>query len=308
MYDSIIVGGGAAGMSAAIYLVRKKMKTLLISPDLGGQAAKSSEVENYLGFTKITGPELMAKFSEHIDALGVETKTEEIEEITKIEGGFSLKNADNTYETKSVLIASGKMPRKLNVPGEEEFAGRGVCYCAICDGPLFNGRTVAVIGGGNSALDAALEIEKYAAKVILVNLEKDFMGDEVRKDKVKESAKIEIITEATTTEFFGEGVLKGLKYKNKDGEIKDLACDGAFVEIGWTPSTGLVEGLIELNDLKEIKIDLENRTNIPGIFAAGDVTDVKEKQIIIAAGEGAKAALNSWSYLMFEYGKKKNIQ
>ena len=300
-YDCIVIGGGPAGMSAAIYLIRKKVKTLLISPDFGGQAAKSSEIENYLGFETISGPELMQKFANHIEKLGVENKMgEEVSTISQTEAGFKIKTDVSEYEAKSVLVASGKMPRHLDVPGEEEFAGKGVSYCAVCDGPLFHDKTVAVIGGGNSALDAALEIEKYAAKVYLVNLEKDFIGDEVRKDKVKGSEKIETILEAKTTEFFGENMLKGLKYETKDNQTKELVCDGAFVEIGWTPATGLVKDLVELNALKEIKIDLENKTNVPGIFAAGDVTDIKEKQIIIAAGEGAKAALNAWQYLILK--------
>ena len=300
-YDCIVIGGGPAGMSAAIYLIRKKVKTLLISPDFGGQAAKSSEIEHYLGFETISGPELMQKFANHIEKLGVENKMgEEVSTISQTEAGFKIKTDVSEYEAKSVLVASGKMPRHLDVPGEEEFAGKGVSYCAVCDGPLFHDKTVAVIGGGNSALDAALEIEKYAAKVYLVNLEKDFIGDEVRKDKVKGSEKIETILEAKTTEFFGENMLKGLKYETKDNQTKELVCDGAFVEIGWTPATGLVKDLVELNALKEIKIDLENKTNVPGIFAAGDVTDIKEKQIIIAAGEGAKAALNAWQYLILK--------
>jgi alkyl hydroperoxide reductase subunit F len=305
MYDSIIVGGGPAGMSAAIYMFRKKMKTLLISPDFGGQAAKSSEIENYLGFTKISGPELMQKFQEHIEALGVENKVgEQVKSIVKTENGFNVVSDAETYETKSVIICSGKMPRQLGVKGEESFIGKGISFCAVCDGPLFHDKAVAVIGGGNSALDAALEIEKYAAKVYLVNLEKDFIGDEIRKDKVKNSKKIETIFEANTTEFFGEQFLKGLKYKTADGQIKELSCDGAFIEIGWTPATGLVADLVKLNTIKEIEIDTENKTSQPGIFAAGDVTNIKEKQIIIAAGEGAKAALNAWSYIVLEHGKK----
>jgi alkyl hydroperoxide reductase subunit F len=305
MYDCIIVGGGPAGMSAAIYLVRKKMSTLMISPDLGGQASKSSEVENYLGFTKISGPELMQKFSDHIEALGVESKVgEEVQTIVKTDNGFKVKTTEAEYETKSVLIASGKMPRHLGIPGEEEFSGKGVCYCAICDGPLFAGKTVAVIGGGNSALDAALELEKYAAKVVLINIEKDFVGDEVRKDRIKESEKIETIVEAATTEFFGENFLKGLKYKDKDGVVKEVACEGVFIEIGWTPSTDFVKDVVKLNALQEIETNLENKTGVPGIFAAGDVTNVLEKQIIIAAGEGAKAALNAWKYVVLEHGKK----
>lgn len=301
MYDSIIIGGGPAGMSAAIYLVRKKMKTLLISLDLGGQAAKSNEIENYLGYTKISGPELQQKFSDHVEALGVEIKSdEEVKSVTKIDQGFKVTTDSGEYETKSVIMTSGKVPRPLGVPGEVDFIGKGIGYCAVCDGPLFRDKTVAVIGGGNSALDSALELEKYCSKVYLVNLNADFQGDEVRKDKIKVSSKIEILCEVETVGFFGEQFLKGLKYKNKEGDTIDLACDGAFVEIGWTPATGIVKDLVELNNIAEIKIDRENKTSCPGIFAAGDVTDIKEKQMIIAAGEGAKAALNTWSYVILK--------
>ena len=302
LLDCIIVGGGPAGMSAAIYLVRKKMNILVISPDIGGQAAKSSEIENYLGFTKISGPELMSKFLEQVEALGVESKIgEEVKSVKKEENGFIVETESEKYSTKSILIASGKMPRKLGIPGEDTFSGKGVAYCAICDGPLFRDKEVAVIGGGNSALDAALELEKYASKVYLLNLNSDFQGDEIRKDRVKASAKIEILAEVETTEFFGEGFLKGIKYKNKQGQIQELSLQGAFIEVGWTPATGIVKDLVKLNNLSEIEIDLENRTTLPGIFAAGDVTNVVEKQIVIAAGEGAKAALNVWKYLILEH-------
>lgn len=304
MLDCIIIGGGPAGMSAALYLIRKKMNILLLTPEFGGQGGKSAEIENYLGFIKITGPELMQKFQEHIESFGVESKLEEVKTLTKTDNGFKIKTGDTEYETKSVLITSGKTSRKLGVPGEEEFAGKGVAYCAICDGPLYKDKTVAIIGGGNSALDAGLELEKYAAKVYLVNVNADFQGDEVRKDKVKALTKIELVTEVETTEFFGEQFLKGLKYKTKTGETKELACDGAFIEIGWVPSTDFVKDLVELNPMKEIVVDKINKTNVPGIYAAGDVTDIAEKQIIIAAGEGAKAALNVWKYVVLEHVKK----
>jgi len=300
MYDAIIIGGGPAGITAAIYLVRKKLKTLLITEEFGGQAAKSAEMENYPGFKKISGPELLAKFMDQIESLAVESKSGlAVEEIAKKDKTFLIKAGDETFETKTVIIASGKMPRKLEVPGEDEFLGKGVAYCAICDAPLFNGKIVAVAGGGNSALDSAIEIEKYASKIYMLNLNPDFQGDEVRKDHIKESKKIEVIHEAQIMEIFGEQFMKGIKYKDlKSGENKELSCDGIFVEIGWTPSTDFVANLVELNELKEIKIDLENQTSIPGVFAAGDVTDVKEKQVVIAAGEGAKAALNAWQYLI----------
>jgi alkyl hydroperoxide reductase subunit F len=296
----VVVGGGPAGFSAAIYLVRKKLKTLLISPEFGGQAAKSAEVENYLGFTKISGPELMQKFFDHAEALGVETQTVEITKIEKKDNDFEINFENGSIVARSVLITSGKTPRKLGVPGEDEFAGKGVGYCAVCDGPLFRDKTVAVIGGGNSALDSALELEKYCSKVYMLNLNSDFQGDEIRKDRVEESKKIETLSEVQTTEIFGDNFMKGLKYKTKGGEIKDLACDGAFIEIGWMPATEFVKDLVELNNLKEIKINRENKTACEGIFAAGDVTDILEKQIIIAAGEGAKAALNVWKYLVLK--------
>lgn len=300
MYDCIIIGGGPAGMSAAIYLIRKKLNILLVTPEFGGQAAKASEIENYLGYGKISGPELLAKFAGQIEDLSLETKSgAEVKAVTKKENAFEVKTADEIYEAKTVLIASGKTPRRLGIPGEEQFIGKGISYCAICDGPLFKDKVVTVIGGGNSALDAAIEIEKHAAKVYILNLNEDFQGDEIRKDHVKNSAKIEVISQAQITEVFGEQFIKGLKYKEiKTGQIKELACEGIFVEIGWMPATDFVKDLVELNELKEIKIDRENQTNVAGIFAAGDVTDVKEKQIIVAAGEGAKAALVLWKYLL----------
>lgn len=299
MFDSIIIGGGPAGLSAAIYLARKKMNCLVLTPEFGGQAAKSAEIENYLGFTKVSGPELMQKFLEHAEAIGMKSKNEEVEKIEKKDDLFTIITSEGQYSTKSVIVASGKMPRKLDIPGEEEFLGKGVGYCAVCDGPLFRDKTVAVIGGGNSALDAALELEKYASKVYMINLNADFQGDEIRKDRVKESSKIELITEAQTTAIIGDNFMTGLKYKNKDGE-KDLACQGVFIEIGWMPATECVKDLVELNELKEIKIDNENKTSCEGIYASGDVTDISEKQIIIAAGEGAKAALNAWKYVVLK--------
>lgn len=300
MHDVIIIGAGPAGLSAAIYLVRKKMKILVLSEDFGGQTAKSSEVENYLGFTKLSGVELTQKFIEHAEALGTEIKTIAVKSIAKITDGFEVKTDEETYQAKTLLIASGKTPRHLNIPGEEEFMGKGVSYCATCDGPLFHGKTVAVIGGGNSALDSALELEKYATKVYMINLNADFQGDEIRKDRVKESAKIEVIAEAETTEILGDRLMTGLKYKTKTGEEKQIEVNGLFVEIGWAPATEIVADLVELNETKEIKIDRSNKTSCEGIFAAGDVTDEQHKQIIVAAGEGAKASLNLWQWLVLK--------
>jgi len=300
MHDTIIIGAGPAGLSAAIYLVRKKMKTLVLAEEFGGQMAKSSEVENYLGFIKLSGIELTQKFIDHAEAIGTEVKTIKVEEIVKIESGFAVKTSEETFQTKSIIITSGKTPRKLGIPGEEDFMGRGVSYCATCDGPLFCDKTVAVVGGGNSALDSALELEKYAAKVYMINLNADFQGDEIRKDCVSSSAKIEVINEAETTEILGDNLMTGLKYKTKNGEEKEIACSGVFVEIGWAPATEIVKNLVELNDKQEIKINRNNQTSCDGIYGAGDVTDEPNKQIIIAAGEGAKAALNAWQWLVLK--------
>jgi len=298
MYDCIIIGAGPAGMSAAIYAARKKLKTLLLTEEFGGQAAKSAEVDNYLGFTKISGAELVAKFHEHVDSIGVETKTATVESVTKQEKFFEVKTKEETFQVKVIIITSGKVPRPLNIPGEKEFLGKGISYCATCDGPLFNDKTVTVIGGGNSALDAAIELEKHASKVYILNINEDFQGDEIRKDHVKASKKIEILSQAQIISVGGDQVLENLKYKDlKSAETKDLAVDGIFVEIGWTPATKFVKD-IKLNNLKEIEIDSVNKTSIDGIFAAGDVTNIKDKQVIIAAGEGAKAALSAWEYII----------
>ncbi len=299
MYDCLIIGGGPAGISAAIYLARKKMSIVLLTTDFSGQTAKSSSIENYLGFSKISGPELSAKFQEHLDSLKIENKIGKVESLEKNDQGFEVKISNGIMQARSVIIASGKMPRKLGVPGEKEFEGKGVSYCAICDGPLFKDKTVVVIGGGNSALDAAVGVEKYAKKVYIVNISPEIQGDEVLREKFSKSAKTESINNAKTTEILGEQFVKGLKYEDqKSKEIKELACDGIFIEIGWTPSTDFLDGKVKLNNLKEIEVDKNNQTDTQGIFAAGDVTNVLYKQIVIAAGEGANAALSTWKYLI----------
>lgn len=299
MYDIIIVGAGPAGLTAAIYLARKRMKILVLTEEFGGQTAKAANVENYPGIDKIHGSDLIDRMHKQIDELNAECDITKVENITQEDGNFKVKTSGGTYEAKAVIITSGKTPRPLNVPGEKEYLGKGVGYCVTCDGPLFKDKDVAIIGGGNSALDSALEMEKYASKVYLVNLNPEFQGDEIRVLKIKKSAKVEMLTEAKTTEFKGGQFLEALLYQDvKSGENKEIKVSGAFVEIGWAPATECIQDLVELNPLKEIVIDRGNKTKTPGIFAAGDVTDVMEKQIIIAAGEGAKAALNAWKYVI----------
>lgn len=307
MYDVIIVGAGPAGMTAAIYLARKKMNILLLTDELGGQTAKAATVENYPGFLSIQGSDLIFKMKEQVDELKVENKMLKVDKIVKKETGFSVITGDpsaslgtgESFEGKSVIVAAGKTPRPLNVPGEEEYLGKGIGYCVTCDGPLFRDKKVAVIGGGNSVLDAALEMEKYASMVYIVNLNPTFQGDEVRVDKVEASEKIKVLNQAKTVGFYGEKLLHGLKYQDlKTNEEKELAVDGAFIEIGWMPATDMVADLVELNNLKEIEVDQNTVTSCEGVFAAGDVTNGLNKQIIIAAGQGATAAMSAWKYVI----------
>ncbi|MBM2821007.1 MAG: glutaredoxin [Candidatus Berkelbacteria bacterium] len=300
MYDTIIIGAGPAGLTAAIYLIRKESKILVISQNIGGQIMDGPLIENYPGFEKITGPDFVSKLQEQTQKLGVEIKNgQEVSKITKLDQGFEIETSTSEkYQTKTVIIASGKSPRKLDVPGGKEFLGKGISSCVTCDGPLFRDKTVAVIGGGNSAISAALELEQYAQKVYIINIGQDIVGEEIRIDKIKKSFKIEVIAQAKTTMVSGSNLVEGLKYKDlNSGEEKEIQIQGVFVEIGWQPSTGYLENFITLTPAKEIKIDAQNSTNIEGVFAAGDATEVAKKQLIIAAGEGAKAALSAWDFL-----------
>jgi len=307
MYDTIIIGGGPAGLTAAIYLIRKKMKILLLTQKIGGQILDGPLMENFPGFEKITGLEFIQKVRAQAEKLGVQIKEgAEAKKIAETSDGFEISGAGfEPLKSKTILIASGKRPRKLNVKGEDKFLGKGISPCVTCDGPLFSNKTVAVIGGGNSAISAALELEKYTEKVYILNLGQNLIGEEVRLDKIKKSAKIEVIPQAKTSEIIGANFVEKLKYKglsadrkdSKSGAEKEIAVSGIFIEIGWEPSTKYLENLVELTPLKEVKINDNNLTNVPGVFAAGDVTATKYKQAVIACGEGAKAALAAWEYL-----------
>ncbi|MFH0739332.1 MAG: FAD-dependent oxidoreductase [Candidatus Omnitrophota bacterium] len=296
MLDLIIIGAGPAGITASVYAARKRMSLLVISKDIGGQAAASGDIENYTGYQFITGPELADKFGEHIRKYGVDLKEQEgVAEVRKVGDIISVKTNKAVYEAKTVIIASGKRSRELGVPGEKEFKNKGLTYCATCDGPLFSGKPVAVIGGGNSALDATLQLINIASKVYLVNIAASLSGDEIMRQKVEADKKVEIFNNAQVVSITGEKFIKEIKIR-KDGQEERLTVEGVFVEIGLLPNSDFVMG-IEKNQLSEIRVNSRNETNIPGIFAAGDVTDVPEKQIIIAAGEGSKAALSAFRYL-----------
>lgn len=296
VYDLIIVGAGPAGITAAVYAARKRMNFLLVTGDIGGQAAWSGDIENYTGYQFVTGPELAAKFEEHMRTYNIPVKEpERVVELDKRGSSVRIKTDKAEYESRTVIIASGKKSKELGVPGEKEYKNRGLAYCATCDGPLFSGKSVAVIGGGNSALDAALGLIKIAKKVYLINNTPALAGDPVMRDKVSSSPVVEVINGASVLEITGGAMVSGIRIL-RDGREVSIPVEGIFVEIGLVPNSGFATG-IEKNGLGEIRIDSHNRTNVEGVFAAGDVTDVPEKQIIIAAGEGSKAALSAFKYL-----------
>ena len=299
MYELIIVGGGPAGLAASVYAARKQLKSLLISSEIGGQMNWTLNIENYLGYQFIEGPELIDKFQAQVSQFPIDQKIgNKVSRLKKIKNGIEvISEAGDRYKSKAVILATGKRPRKLNVPGETELTGRGVSYCAICDGPVFSGQRVAVVGGGNSALEAALDMVKIAKHVDLVSLT-TLTGDAILIKKLDKAKKLSILTEYQTEKIEGETLVDGMIVKNlKSGKSQRLDVTGILIEIGLIPNSEPVKGLVELNKLGEVRVSCACETNVAGLYAAGDVTDVPEKQILIAAGEGAKAALQAHRYL-----------
>ena len=300
IYDLIIIGAGPAGITASVYAVRKRMNFLVISKDIGGQTVMSSDIQNYTGYQFITGPDLVKKFQEHLDQAKVEVnKFEEVVSVKKENDIIKVITDSGSYEAKSAIIATGRVPRKLGVKGEDEFKGRGITYCATFDGPLFANKTVAVIGGGNAALDAVLQLINIAKKIYLIDAALSLRADSVMVEKAKQSDKVTIYNETTVQEIKGENVVKGIILNRKDG-TEEIKVDGVFVEIGSGAATDFVKD-VGKNESGEIIVNCKCETNIPGIYAAGDVTSVPAKQIIVACGEGAKASI-----LAFEYLSKRN--
>ncbi len=297
MYDVIIIGAGPAGFCASIYTIRKKLSTLILSNNIGGQATEAFKVENYLGFVSISGVKLIQKFQEHTDHFNVPVKQENVEKIKKISKGFEIKTSNNKFQCKAIIITSGKIPRTLQIPGEKKFIGKGISFCSTCDAPFFKNKNVAIIGGGNSALDSALQLSKIAKKIYLINCNPEFVGDTTTEDKIKKSNKVKIFANTETLKIKGNKIVEKIKIREKKEKPKEIKIDGIFIEIGSIPASYFVKNIIKLNKKGEIEINSENQTNITGVFAAGDVTNISGKQIIIAAGEGAKAALSAYEYL-----------
>jgi len=307
VFDLIIIGAGPAGMTAAIYAARTKLNILVLTEEFGGQMSeKTVAIENYPGFERISGQELIEKFKSHLQVLNVETKKAIVLRVEKKKDNFLVFLKDNTkLEARSLIIATGAKHRKLEAIGGDKFIGKGLSYCVTCDGPLFSDKIVAVIGGGNAGFEAALALSDFAKKIYIIEYGKNVAADEVNQGKVDSVEKIEIITNAALKEIRGGNFVQGLTYEDRTSkQEKNLALEGIFVEIGSVPSSDFLKDLVDLNNKGEIVVDAKTaKSNIPGLFCAGDVGDVPYKQIIIACGEGAKAAISAYQYLKQKNGK-----
>ncbi len=297
-YDLIIVGGGPAGLTAAVYGRRKNLSVLVIAKSLGGQAALTREVENWPGSEMIGGFELMDKFKKQAEYFGTEFISNEVIKIEKNDGAFTISTSQETFEAAAIILAFGLTPRDLNVPGEERLKGAGVTYCATCDGPLYKNKIVGVVGGGNSAIEAAEYLSKITKQVYLFHKTDDFRADPIILDKVKSSENVKLKCFTEIKEIIGEKKVEAVKIVDtKDNKEETITIDGLFIEIGHAPKTAWLKDTVNLNDKGEIITSRDCETSQPGIFAAGDCTDTTYKQIVIASGEGAKAGLQAYKYL-----------
>ena len=303
-YHTIVVGGGPAAMAAAIYTARKMMKVAVISADIGGQVGTTTDIDNYLGFQSISGSELVAKFTEQIEQFDLPMITDQkVVKVTRDEGLFRVETSmGEFYTAHSVIMATGKRDKHLGVPGENEFLGKGVHYCATCDAPFYKNKKVLVAGGGNSGFTAVLDLIKLTDEVILINRSPGWKADEIMQKNVKRyvdsGKKVHMLDAHVITEIHGDGKVSSVTLKdNRTEQTMDIELDGVFVEIGLEPNSEPIQGLAAVNEFKELIVDCHCRTNVAGLYGAGDVTTVPYKQIVISAGEGAKAALSAYEDL-----------
>lgn len=300
MYDVAIIGGGPAGMNAALYAARKELSVVVVTSDFGGQMLLTNEIENYLGFASISGFELADKMEAHMREYPVDVEMASVETLERKEDGtFALHLDDGKIvEGKTCIVTAGKRARTLDIPGESKYTGRGVSYCATCDAPFYRGKTVAVVGGGDSAVQAAIELSALCPKVYLL-VRSRIRAQEILVKRMEERDNIEVLIGVVPEIIEGEKKVTTVSVKNKaDGSVRALSVEGCFVEAGGIPNNGFLPEELTLNNQGEIVTDKEGRTNIPGLFGAGDVTDCPNKQVIIAAGEGAAAALAAHAYLL----------
>jgi alkyl hydroperoxide reductase subunit F len=297
-FDILIIGAGPAGLTAGVYCARKMLKTVIISENIGGQALESWAIENYMGYRLIPGEELMKKFEDQVRTLNTRLELDRVTGITKTGDLFIATTiSDQVFKARAVIFAQGNRPKKLGIANEEQYLGRGLSICSTCDGPLYKGKKVAVVGGGNSALQTAVEMSDIAQSVILI-VRSTIRADPVYMDLMKTRKNITVYLNSQIMSLEGEKFLSAITIRDDKGQEQKIVLDGVFIEIGWLPNTDILDGFVALNEKKEIAVDCNGHTSVPGVFAAGDVTSVKSKQIIIAAGDGAKAALEAFEYLM----------
>ncbi len=300
-FDILVVGGGPAGAAAAIYAVRKGLRTGLVTERVGGQVLDTLAIENYISVAETDGPKWVAGLEEQLAAYPIEIiKRERASRLVPGEPHALELESGGVLRGRSVILAPGARWRDMNVPGEQEYRTRGVTYCPHCDGPLFKGKRVAVIGGGNSGVEAAIDLAGVVEHVTVLEFMKELKADDVLQRKLRSMRNVEIITEARTTEVRGDGrQVVGLTYEDRaTGELRQLEVAGVFVQIGLLPNTDWLKGAIELNAMGEIAVDTRGQTSLKGVFAAGDATTTPYKQIVIAAGDGAKAALGAFEHWM----------
>lgn len=304
MHDLIIIGGGPAGSAAGVYAARKRLDTLLITEEFGGQSNVSPDVQNWIGTISVSGDELADKFKEHVlayadDVLEVVEGTR-VTDVSKTDEGFEVTtNDENSYASKTVLVAAGAHRRKLKVPGAKEYENKGVTYCATCDGPLFADKDVAVIGGGNAGFETAAQLLAYTNSVTLLHKNDEFKADKITVDKVLEHPNMTAKTNALTQKIEGDAMVQSLTYENTEtGEAHTLDVEGVFVEIGLVPNTDIVENLLTRDDYNRIEVDpWDQTTSVEGVWAAGDCTTVRYHQNNIAAGDAVKAIEDIYMYL-----------
>lgn len=304
MYDVIIIGGGVAGLAAAIYTCRRNLKTLVLTMDIGGQLATASIVENYPGVEKISGSQLAQKFFNQAKGFGAEIKFEEVKNINSKNNSFEIETKTNQYNSKAVIIACGLAPRKLQIPGEEEFLGKGVSYCATCDAPLFKGKICGVVGGGSAALDAAILLADISPKVYLIHRREEFTAEPILETRLKEKKNVVLVLNSVVKEIKGKEKVTNIVVENiKTGEKKEIPLDGLFIEIGHEAKVNFVKDLVKVNERNEIIINNKMQTSYPGIFACGDITAGSYRQAVISAAQGVQAALEVYKYLLNKKGE-----
>lgn len=310
LYDVLVLGGGPAGVAAAVYSARKKLKTLLITDSFGGQSIVSDDIQNWIGEAHISGLDLSKKFEAHVKSFPeIDVKLETAKSIKTVKDeksgnricDFIVSTENGDYRGKTIVLATGARRRKLGIPGEDKFIGKGIAYCSTCDAPLFKDKKVAVVGGGNAGLEAVQDLLNYAQEVYLMEYGEALKGDPATAEEIMKNPKLkEVIFNAQTAEVLGDGLVSGIKFRDtKTGQEKTLEVGGIFVEIGSVPNSEIVKDLVQLDEHNQVIINFQYaRTSHPGIFAAGDVTNDPYKQNNISVGDGVRAALSAYDYLL----------